>query len=59
MSLKKKLNLEDDMYANWICNECGHSRLVYLCDNIDEIYIYSDVVLDERYYNYGRNNTKL
>ena len=57
--LKKKLKLEDDMYANWICDECGHSRLLYLCDNIDDIYIYADVILDERYFNYGNNNTKL
>ena len=56
---KKKLNLEDDMYANWICDECGHSRLLYLCDNIDDIYIYADVILDERYYYYGNNSTKL
>ena len=47
------------MYANWICNKCGHSRLLYLCDNIDEIYIYADGFLDERYFNYGNNNTKL
>lgn len=59
ISLKKKLNLEDDMYANWICDECGHSRLLYLCDNIDDIYIYADVILDERYYYYGNNSTKL
>lgn len=59
MSLEEKLKLEDDMYANGSCNKCGHSRLLYLCDNIEDIYIYADNFLDERYFDYSKNNTKL
>lgn len=55
----RKIEIEDEMYANWTCDECGHTRLLYLCDNVDEIAIYKDWFLDERFFNYGKDNTKL
>ena len=59
VSLSEKFELEDDMYANCVCDKCGNLRLLYLCDNIDDIYIYSDVILDKRYFEYSKNSTKL
>ena len=59
MPFERKLELEDDIYADLYCDKCGRSRVLYLGDNKDDFYIYADNFLDERYFIYGDNNTKL
>ena len=59
VALEGKVELDSDIYAELCCAKCGNARAMYLCDNIDDIYIYADVNLDERYFNYSTNNTKL
>lgn len=56
---EENILIEDEMYVDWLCNKCGHERLLYLCDNVDDIEIYKDVFLDVRYFDYSKNNTKL
>ena len=49
-----KLKLEDDIYANLPCEKCGNKYSLYLCNNLDDIYIFADSFLDERYFDYSK-----
>lgn len=53
-ALEGKLELDSDIYAELHCDRCCNEKAMYLCDNINDIYIYADVCLDERYYYYGK-----
>ncbi len=60
MSFKENFELEDDIYANVYCDKCGNTRALCLYDNLDYFYIYENSFLDERYFDYNKqNNTKL
>lgn len=59
MSVGRKMKLQDDIYAELYCDECGNEKALYLGDNIDDILIYADNFLDKRYFDYSKNNTKL
>ena len=37
-----------------ICEKCGNKYSLYLCDNLNDIYIYADSFLDERYFDYSK-----
>ena len=50
-------NVVDEMYAKVDC-DCGGHKWLYLCDDLNDVYIYYDPCLDERFYYYD-NNTKL
>lgn len=54
ISFDKKLKLEDDIYSNLPCEKCGNKYSLYLCDNLDDIYIYADSFLDSRYFDYSK-----
>ena len=54
MSFKESFGLEDDIYAEVNCDKCGNTRALYLCDNLNDFYIYADNFLDKRYFNYNR-----
>lgn len=59
MPFERKLELKDDIYADLYCDKCKCSKALYLGDNKDDLYMLYDVTLDERYFYYGENNTKL
>ena len=59
MSLERKLQLQDDIYAELYCDKCNNNKALYLGSNKDDIDLYKDSFLDERYFNYEKNNTKL
>ena len=52
MPFERKLNLENDIYADLYCDKCGRSKALYLGDNKDDFYIYADNFLDGRYFIY-------
>lgn len=52
ISFKRELELENDIYANLYCDKCGRSKALCLGDNKNDLYIYLDNFLDERYFIY-------
>ena len=42
----------EQLYINNECPSCGHYRAINLGPNQDDIYLYYDVSLDERYFIY-------
>lgn len=47
----EKLKVIDKMYAEVDC-DCGGHKWLYLCDNPDDVYLYYDPTLDERFFYY-------
>ena len=52
MPFERKLELEDDIYADLYCDKCGRSRALYLGDNKDDFYLMYNNFLDERFFIY-------
>lgn len=52
ISLERKVELKDDIYADLYCNKCGNNKALCLGDNKDDFSIYADNFLDERFFIY-------
>ena len=52
MPFERKLNLENDIYADLYCDKCGRSKALYLGDNKDDFYLMYNNFLDERFFIY-------
>ena len=42
----------DKMYITCVCPRCDHTRGLNLGDDVTDKYLYADVNIDERYYQY-------
>lgn len=42
----------DKLYVTSICSRCGHHKGLNCGDKKEDVYLYYDPVLDERYYKY-------
>ena len=54
--VQRKAKIEN-LYINSCCPNCEHGRAINLGSNTSDIYLFYDVTLDDRYFNY--DNTKL
>ena len=56
--IKNNLEIEDELYIDYICSKCGNNRGLYLGNNLDYFYELYSLNEDSRYYTY-HNKTKL
>lgn len=48
-TVNRKSNIEQ-LYINSVCPNCSHGKSINLGDDPDDIYLFYDVTLDERYF---------
>lgn len=53
---KEPFDIEDDLFTKMKCKHCGkETNHLWVGENLEDKYLYGDITLDSRYYNY---NTK-